>query len=183
MFTCFFHFSQSHPTQTRNTHWHIRKMLCECDDSRMMTNELTRRANAQTTRIQVQNWKKHVSYIAWIHSSHAKHTVPDCFNQTTMKLQWKISKKKPTTTRKQFVVYASDTPVTLNQGLGHKTWYKLADPKQGYNTTNFEKPRLNLKSVSERANHKKLSSNQDIHQLSPLNMSTIVAYSWAVQCA
>ena len=129
MFTCFFHFSQSHPTQTRNTHWHIRKMLCECDDSRMMTNELTRRANAQTTRIQVQNWKNIMLVILLEYTAVMQSIL--CLTVLTIQ-QWNYSEKylkKKTTTRKQFVVYASDTPVTLKQGLGHKTWYKLADPK------------------------------------------------------
>ena len=46
--------------------------------------------------------------------------------------------------KKQCAVYDSDTPVTLKQ-----TWYELLDPKQGYNNTKFEKPRLN--SVGEKA--------------------------------
>ena len=33
--------------------------------------------------------------------------------------------------KKQFAVYDSDTPVTLKQGRGHQTWYKLVDHKQG----------------------------------------------------
>ena len=49
----------------------------------------------------------------------------------------------------QFVVYDSDTPVTLKHAQGHQIWYALADPKQGYNDAQFEKPRLN--SVHERA--------------------------------
>ena len=40
-------------------------------------------------------------------------------------------------------VYVSDTPVTLKQDQGHKTWYELEDPQQGYNNAKFEKPRWN----------------------------------------
>ena len=32
--------------------------------------------------------------------------------------------------KKQIVVYDSDTPVTLKQDQGHQTWYELVDPKQ-----------------------------------------------------
>ena len=34
--------------------------------------------------------------------------------------------------------YDSDTPVALNQGQGHQTWYEFVDPKQGYNSAKFE---------------------------------------------
>ena len=34
---------------------------------------------------------------------------------------------------KQFAVYDSETPVTLIYGQCHQTWYKLLDPKQGFN--------------------------------------------------
>ena len=33
--------------------------------------------------------------------------------------------------KKQSVVYDSDT-CALKKGQAHQTWYKLADPKQGY---------------------------------------------------
>ena len=39
--------------------------------------------------------------------------------------------------KKQFAIYDSDTPVTLKQGQDHQTWYKLVDPKQGYNYAKF----------------------------------------------
>ena len=57
--------------------------------------------------------------------------------------------------------------MTLRQGQGHQVWYELVDPKQGYNKAKFEKPCLN--SVCETA-HAKVLSNQEMHQLSPLNM-------------
>ena len=41
--------------------------------------------------------------------------------------------------KKQFAAYDSDTPVTLKQGQALQTWYKLVDPKQGYNHTKFER--------------------------------------------
>ena len=34
--------------------------------------------------------------------------------------------------KKQITVYDSDTPVTLKYGQGHHAWYKLVDPKQGF---------------------------------------------------
>ena len=71
-------------------------------------------------------------------------------------------------TKKQFAVYDSDTSVTLNQGQGHKIWYEVADPKQGFNNAKFEK--LCLKSVHEKANNIFFGSNQQKCQLSPLNM-------------
>ena len=37
-----------------------------------------------------------------------------------------------------FAVYESDTPVTLQQGQGHQTWYDLVDQKQGYHNAKFE---------------------------------------------
>ena len=43
---------------------------------------------------------------------------------------------------KKIAVYDSDTPMTLKQDQGHKTWYKLVDPKQGYNNAQFEKTLL-----------------------------------------
>ena len=51
---------------------------------------------------------------------------------------------------KQFAVYVSETSVTLKQG--QQNWYKLVDPKQGYNNAKFEKPCLN--SVCWKANDK-----------------------------
>ena len=43
--------------------------------------------------------------------------------------------------KKQFAVDDSDTPMTLKQYQGHQTWYKLVDPKQGYNNVKFIKKR------------------------------------------
>ena len=60
--------------------------------------------------------------------------------------------------KKQFVVYDSDTPVTLKQGQRNQTWYKLVDPKQGYYNAKFEEPRLN--SVHERAHDRIWSKKQ-----------------------
>ena len=42
--------------------------------------KITRSANAQTTHIQVQNYKTCASYVSQIHTSHTKHTVLDLFN-------------------------------------------------------------------------------------------------------
>ena len=47
-------------------------------------------------------------------------------------------------------VYDSDKPVTLKQGQGHQTWYKLVATKQSYNNAKLEKSRLD--SVREKAN-------------------------------
>ena len=43
--------------------------------------------------------------------------------------------------KKQFAVDDSDTSMTLKQYQGHQTWYKLVDPKQGYNNVKFIKKR------------------------------------------
>ena len=66
-----------------------------------------------------------------------------------------------------FVVYDSDTHATSQQGKGHQPWYELVDPKQGNNNPEFEKPRWN--NVREKA-YNIVFSNQETHQLSPLNM-------------
>ena len=44
--------------------------------------------------------------------------------------------------KRQFAVYDADTPVTLKQGQDHQIWYKLEDPKQGYNNAKFKKNSL-----------------------------------------
>ena len=67
--------------------------------------------------------------------------------------------------RKQFAVDDSDTPVTLKQGQGHKTWCELVDLKQAYNNTKFQRPCLN--GVCEKANNRVLG-NQEQLQSSPL---------------
>ena len=41
--------------------------------------------------------------------------------------------------KKQFIVYDSDTTVTVKHGQGHQTWYILVDPKRDYNNAKFEK--------------------------------------------
>ena len=51
--------------------------------------------------------------------------------------------------KKIFAVYYSDTPVTLRQGQGHKTWHQLVGPKQDYNHAKFEGPPFN--SVHEKS--------------------------------
>ena len=40
---------------------------------------------------------------------------------------------------KEFSVSDVNIPVTLKQGQGHQTWYKLVDSKQGYNYVKFGK--------------------------------------------
>ena len=74
---------------------------------------------------------------------------------------------------KKFAVYVSDTPVTLEQGQGHETWWKLVDPKQGNNNAKFEKPYLN--SVREKVNDK--SGNMSIISFEYVLKSKIVVYS------
>ena len=54
--------------------------------------------------------------------------------------------------KKNHISYEYDTPVTLKQGQGNQTWYKLVDPKECWSNTKFEKPHLN--SVHEKANNK-----------------------------
>ena len=67
--------------------------------------------------------------------------------------------------KKKSAVYDSDTPVTLKQGQGHKSWYKLADPKQGSHNAKFEKSCLN--NIREKANNEVLveSGNMPIISL------------------
>ena len=38
----------------------------------------------------------------------------------------------------------TDTPVTLKQAKGHKAWYEVVDPKQGYYHAKFEGPPLTV---------------------------------------
>ena len=54
----------------------------------------------------------------------------------------------------------------LKQGQGHQIWYKLVDPKQGYDSAKIEKHRLN--SVRERADDAFLS-NQTTRQIPPFS--------------
>ena len=66
------------------------------------------------THIQVQNWRKCVSYVPKAHTSHTKHMVHDafnvCSNHALFKLQWtRILKKN---IYKKTAVYDSDTSVT-----------------------------------------------------------------------
>ena len=74
--------------------------------------------------------------------------------------------------------------VTLKQGQGHQTWYRLVDPKQGYNNAKFEKACLD--SVCERANHKvlvKSGSSSVTISLKDVHKSKTVIYSWPARCA
>ena len=67
-----------------------------------------------------------------------------------------------------FAVYISDTPVTLKQNQGHQpTMTNVDNDKQGSNHTEFEQSCFN--GVREKVNVK-VSSNEEICQLSPLNM-------------
>ena len=79
--------------------------------------------------------------------------------------------------KKQVAAYDSDTPVILKQGQDHQTWYKLVEPKQCYNSAQFEKTCLN--SVCERANDKAFatSGNTAIISLDYVRESKIVVYS------
>ena len=54
--------------------------------------------------------------------------------------------------KKQIVVYDSDTPVTLKQDQGHQTWSELVNPKQGYHNAKFENHHSN--SILEKVNDK-----------------------------
>ena len=78
--------------------------------------------------------------------------------------------------KKQFAAYDSEIPVTLKQGQGHQTWYKLVDPKQGYNNAKFGKPRFNT--VSEKASYKVFvkSGNTLVISLHYIGKSNIVVY-------
>ena len=68
---------------------------------------------------------------------------------------------------KQFAVNISDTPVTLKQSQGHKTWNDIVDHKQGHNHAKFDDALI----VSEKhTTAKKKNSNKEICQLSLLNM-------------
>ena len=74
-------------------------------------------------------------------------------------------------------VYVSDTPVTLKQDQGHKTWYELEDPQQGYNNAKFEKPRWN--DVREKATDKVFvkSRNTSVISFECVRKPKIVVYS------
>ena len=61
--------------------------------------------------------------------------------------------------KKLFAVYDPDTPVTLQQNLGHQIWYELVDPKQCHNNAKFEKLRLN--SVRVKANDKLFAKSEN----------------------
>ena len=87
------------------------------------------------THIQVQNFKKHVNYVSYIHTSHTKHIVPDLFNVRTIHCSNYGGKQS----KKIFAFYDSDKLVTFKQDQGHQTWYELVDPKQGYNHAKLEK--------------------------------------------
>ena len=67
-------------------------------------------------------------------------------NHTTFNLQ------RTRTQNTQFTVNVSNTPVILKQSQGHQTYDKNVDPEQGYNHTQFERPRFN--GVREKGNVK-----------------------------
>ena len=71
--------------------------------------------------------------------------------------------------KKQIVVYDSDTPVTLKQDQGHQTLSDNVNPKEGYNHAKFERSSL---MVSEKKRTLKgcFFSNEEMCQLSPLNI-------------
>ena len=85
--------------------------------------------------------------------------------------------------KEQFVAYDSPTPVTLKQGQGHQTWYKLVETKQGYNNAKFEKPYSN--SVCERAKDKVFvkSRNMSIISLEYVQESKLVVHSLPAWCS
>ena len=60
-----------------------------------------------------------------------------------------------------FVVYDSDTPVTLTQCQGHQTWNEVIYPNQGYNHEKFERPPFN--GVREKVNVKVCQINTHTH--------------------
>ena len=66
----------------------------------------------------------------------------------------------------KYAVSISDTPVILKQSQGHQTIN--VDPKQDYNYTKMERSCFN--GVREKASFKAFFPNQEMHQLSPLNM-------------
>ena len=63
--------------------------------------------------------------------------------------------------------YISDTPVTLKQSQGHKTYNDNVDPKQGYNYAKLERSCFN--GVKDKATLK-FCSSEEICQLSPVDM-------------
>ena len=68
---------------------------------------------------------KRESYVSLIYTSHTKHIVPDLFVVCIQRLNYGGQSFK-----KQSAVYDSDAPVTLKQGQGHQTWYKLETPSK-----------------------------------------------------
>ena len=58
----------------------------------------------------------------------------------TMSLNYKYNKQE---SKKQLAVHDLDIHMTLKQGKGHQTWYKLVDHKYGYDHAKIERPRLN----------------------------------------
>ena len=104
----------------------------------------TRRANAQMTHIQVQNWRKCVSYVPKAHTSHTKHMVHDafnvCSNHALFKLQWtRIFKKKFFKNCSLWFWHICN----LKKDWGCQTWYELVDLEQNYNHAKFERTCLN----------------------------------------
>ena len=74
----------------------------------------------------------------------------------------------------QFVVYFSDTPVTLKQSsvISHRTHNENVDPEQCYNNAKFERSRFN--SVGEKCNVKRTMSTISIEHV---RKSKLVVYS------
>ena len=84
--------------------------------------------------------RKKTCYIPYIHTSITQSIsciIILMYIATTQRLNYSRQKSKKHT------VKISDTPVTLKQGQGHKAWYELVDPKQGYNHAKFERSCLN----------------------------------------
>ena len=95
------------------------------------------------THNQVQNQtkqKKSVSYAPQIHISQTKHRALYFFKMYVAFMH--CLNYNGQESKKQFAVYDSDTPVTLKYGQSHQTWYKLVDPKKGYNHAKIERPQL-----------------------------------------
>ena len=141
---------------------------------------LTRRANAQMTHIQVQNWKNGISYVSKIHTSHTKHTMPDLFNVCKKHTTFKQGGQE---SRTKFAVYDSLHACDLKTRSRSSNLLLICGPKPGYNNTKFEKPHLN--SVHDKANNNffNKSGNVSMISLEYAQRSKLLAYSWPVWCA
>ena len=101
--------------------------------------------------ILVQNWKNVLSLLHIWYTPVTKHTVPDLFNVCKNHNNIEITVDQNLKSNLQLRILTHQT-VTLKHDQDNQTWYKLADPKQGYNNAQFEKPCLN--SIREKANNK-----------------------------